>query len=73
VHCRPAGDEGRWNSPKNLRASSRADGRIWFHTGDIARMDEDGPTSIVRKKDMIIIDGWRYPSEVESILYTHPR
>ena len=55
-----------------LRAD--ADGRIWFHTGDIARMDEDGYTSIVqRKKDMIIVDGYNvYPSDVESVLYAHP-
>ena len=37
-------------------------------------MDEDGYTSIVqRKKDMIIVDGYNvYPSEVESVIYTHP-
>ena len=49
------------------------DGRVWFHTGDVATMDEDGYTSIVqRKKDMIIVDGFNvYPSEVEGVLYTH--
>ena len=37
-------------------------------------MDEDGYTSIVqRKKDMIIVDGFNvYPSDVETVLYTHP-
>jgi long-chain acyl-CoA synthetase len=51
-----------------------ADGRIWFHTGDVARMDEEGYTSIVqRKKDLIIVDGFNvYPSEVETVLYAHP-
>ena len=50
------------------------DGHIWFHTGDIGVMDADGFTSIVqRKKDMIIVDGFNvYPSEVETVLYTHP-
>jgi long-chain acyl-CoA synthetase len=68
--------KGYWNKPEEsaqvLRA--HADGRIWFHTGDIARMDEDGYTSIVqRKKDMIIVDGYNvYPSDVESVLYAHP-
>src|SRR5262249_26850584 len=51
-----------------------ADGRVWFHTGDIAQMDEDGYTVIVqRKKDMIIVDGYNvYPSDVEGVLYSHP-
>ena len=75
--CRAAGDEGllepaRGNAPTSCAAD--ADGRVWFHTGDVARMDEDGYTSIVqRKKDMIIVDGFNvYPSEVEAVLYTHP-
>jgi long-chain acyl-CoA synthetase len=55
-----------------LRAD--AAGRIWFHTGDIARIDEDGFTTIVgRKKDLIIVDGFNvYPSDVETVLYQHP-
>jgi long-chain acyl-CoA synthetase len=68
--------KGYWNKPDESAAVLRrgADGRVWFHTGDIATMDEDGYTSIVqRKKDMIIVDGFNvYPSEVESVLYTHP-
>ena len=75
--CGPAGDEGLLEQAGGKRAACcarDADGRIWFHTGDIARMDEDGYTSIVqRKKDMIIVDGFNvYPSEVESVLYAHP-
>jgi long-chain acyl-CoA synthetase len=68
--------KGYWNRSEETANALRrhADGRIWFHTGDVARMDEDGFTSIVqRKKDLIIVDGLNvYPSEVESILYTHP-
>ena len=68
--------KGYWNKPEESACALRtdADGRVWFHTGDIARVDEDGFTSIVqRKKDMIIVDGFNvYPSEVESVLYTHP-
>ncbi|MCF8145943.1 MAG: long-chain fatty acid--CoA ligase [Deltaproteobacteria bacterium] len=46
----------------------------WLHTGDLARMDEDGYIYIVdRKKDMIIRGGYNvYPREVEEVLYTHP-
>ena len=46
----------------------------WFHTGDLARRDEDGFYFIVdRMKDMIIRNGLNvYPREVEEVLYTHP-
>jgi long-chain acyl-CoA synthetase len=68
--------KGYWNKPEESDRALRLDaaGRIWFHTGDIATVDEDGYTSIVqRKKDMIIVDGFNvYPSEVEAVLYTHP-
>jgi long-chain acyl-CoA synthetase len=68
--------KGYWNQPDESERVLRRDvaGRIWFHTGDIATVDEDGYTSIVqRKKDMIIVDGFNvYPSEVEAVLYTHP-
>jgi long-chain acyl-CoA synthetase len=68
--------KGYWNRPEETASALRthADGRVWFHTGDIARMDEEGFTSIVqRKKDMIIVDGFNvYPSDVESVLYSHP-
>jgi long-chain acyl-CoA synthetase len=47
----------------------------WLHTGDIARMDEDGWFYIVdRKKDLIITGGENiYPREVEEVLYEHPK
>jgi long-chain acyl-CoA synthetase len=68
--------KGYWRHPEETERALRADasGRIWFHTGDIARVDEDGFTSIVqRKKDLIIVDGFNvYPSEVEAVLYLHP-
>jgi len=67
--------KGYWNRPDETADALRRhdDGRIWFHTGDVATMDEDGYTYIVqRKKDMIIVDGFNvYPSEVEGVLYTH--
>jgi long-chain acyl-CoA synthetase len=49
-----------------------ADG--WFHTGDVARVDEDGFYFIVdRKKDMVIRGGFNiYPREIEEVLYEHP-
>jgi long-chain acyl-CoA synthetase len=73
--CGPQVMKGYWNRPDETATALRRhdDGRIWFHTGDVATMDEDGYTYIVqRKKDMIIVDGFNvYPSEVEGVLYTH--
>ena len=46
----------------------------WFHTGDVATMDEEGYVFIVdRKKDLIIRGGYNvYPREIEEQLYEHP-
>jgi long-chain acyl-CoA synthetase len=68
--------KGYWQRPDDSARVLKPDasGRVWFHTGDVACMDEDGYTTIVqRKKDMIISDGFNvYPSEVETVLYMHP-
>jgi long-chain acyl-CoA synthetase len=62
---------GYWNRP-DATAEACRDG--WFHTGDLARVDEDGYYFIVdRKKDMIIRGGFNvYPREIEEVLYQHP-
>jgi fatty-acyl-CoA synthase len=46
----------------------------WFHTGDMARMDEDGFFYIAgRYKDMIISGGENvYAAEVEAVFTEHP-
>ena len=76
LHRGPAGHARLLAAARRTAEALRthADGRVWFHTGDVARMDEDGYTTIVqRKKDMIIVDGFNvYPSEVEAVLYSHP-
>jgi long-chain acyl-CoA synthetase len=68
--------KGYWQRPDETARALRRDaaGKVWFYTGDVARVDEDGYTTIVqRKKDMIIVDGFNvYPSEVETVLYMHP-
>ncbi len=63
--------KGYWNQPEETAETLR-DG--WLHTGDVARMDEDGYLYIVeRKKDLIIASGFNvYPREVEEVLYMHP-
>jgi acyl-CoA synthetase (AMP-forming)/AMP-acid ligase II len=47
----------------------------WLHTGDLARLDEEGFVYIVdRKKDMIVSGGENiYPREIEEVLYHHPK
>ncbi|CAG9864215.1 unnamed protein product [Phyllotreta striolata] len=46
----------------------------WFHTGDLALLNQDGYAEIVsRLKDMIIRGGENiYPREIEDLLDTHP-
>jgi fatty-acyl-CoA synthase len=46
----------------------------WFHTGDLATVDESQYFHIVdRKKDMYISGGENiYPAEIEAVLYQHP-
>jgi long-chain acyl-CoA synthetase len=63
--------KGYWNQPE-ATADAIKDG--WFHTGDMAKVDEDGYFFIVdRKKDMIIRGGYNvYPREIEEVLYEHP-
>ncbi|MCY4118438.1 MAG: long-chain fatty acid--CoA ligase [Caldilineaceae bacterium] len=81
----PAGEEGEliirgpqvmkgyWKRPEETAEAISEEG--WFHTGDIARMDEDGCFYIVdRKKDLIIASGYNIvPREVEEVLYTHEK
>ena len=46
----------------------------WFHTGDYARVDEDGYFYVAgRKKDMFISGGENvYPAEIESVILAMP-
>jgi long-chain acyl-CoA synthetase len=63
---------GYWNRPDETALALRGG---WLHTGDLARMDEDGYFYIVdRLKEMIICSGLKvYPREVEEVLYKHPK
>ena len=62
---------GYWNLPDVTYDAMRGG---WFHTGDVAKADEDGYIYIVdRIKDMIISMGENvYPREVEEVIYRFP-
>jgi long-chain acyl-CoA synthetase len=64
--------KGYWQRPEATEEAMRGG---WFHTGDMAKVDEEGYFFIVdRKKDLIIRGGYNvYPREVEEILYEHPK
>lgn len=62
---------GYWNRPAETAATFT---HGWLHTGDVARVDEEGFVHIVdRAKDVIIRGGENvYCVEVEGALYEHP-
>lgn len=64
--------KGYWKKPEETAKVMDADG--WLHTGDIARMDEQGFVYIVdRKKDMILVSGFNvYPNEIEDVIAEMP-
>lgn len=62
---------GYWRDPEATRRAFRSG---WFHTGDVAIIDDDGDIFVVdRIKDMIKPGGENVASvEVERVLYAHP-
>ena len=68
----PSVAQGYWNMPEATAEVFLPDG--WFLTGDIGHLDEEGILYITdRKKDMIIMSGWKiYPTEVENVIIQHP-
>ena len=64
--------QGYWGQPDKTAEAIDVEG--WMHTGDLARMDEDGYLVIEgRIKDMVIRGGENiYPREIEEFLYLHP-
>ena len=68
--------QGYWNdAAKTADAFIEHDGKRFFRTGDLGRIDEDGYFFMVdRLKRMINASGFKvWPAEVEAMLYKHPR
>lgn len=72
----PQVTQGYWNKPEATRdCEAEIDGAIWWRTGDLGSMDEDGYFYIYdRKRDLIKYKGLRvYAREVEEVLKGHPK
>jgi fatty-acyl-CoA synthase len=67
----PKVSQGYWRADE-INAATFVDG--WFHSGDYARIDEDGYLWFLdRKKDMIKSGGENVASaEIERVIYEHP-
>ena len=66
---------GYWRHPEATRdAFVEFEGKSFFRTGDLGRMDEEGYFFMTdRLKRMINASGYKvWPAEVESLLYRHP-
>ena len=63
---------GYWNLRQE---TEQAFSNGWLRTGDLAVIDTEGYVNIVdRKKDMIVTGGENvYSTEVENVLYMHPK
>jgi fatty-acyl-CoA synthase len=67
--------KGYWRHPGATQdAFVEFEGRSFFRTGDLGRMDEEGYFFMTdRLKRMINASGYKvWPAEVESLLYRHP-
>jgi malonyl-CoA/methylmalonyl-CoA synthetase len=64
--------KGYWRMPEKTADDFTPD--LWFKTGDVGRLEEDGYVAIVgRSKDLVITGGYNvYPAEVEGFLNELP-
>src|SRR5215213_7201157 len=73
IHVRgPQVMKGYLNRPE--ATAQTVDAESWLHTGDVARVDEDGYFFIVdRAKELIKYKAFQVaPAELEAVLLTHP-
>ncbi|XP_030836293.1 medium-chain acyl-CoA ligase ACSF2, mitochondrial-like [Strongylocentrotus purpuratus] len=64
---------GYWKD--EVKTKEAIDQTGWFHSGDIATMNEEGYITMAgRIKDLVIRGGENiYPTEIEQFLYKHPK
>jgi malonyl-CoA/methylmalonyl-CoA synthetase len=60
--------KGYWRMPEKTAEEFTSD--LWFKTGDVGKVDENGVVTIVgRSKDLVISGGYNvYPAEIEGVL-----
>ncbi len=71
----PSVFRGYWKQPQaTAKAFLEIDGKRFFRTGDLGRVDEDGYFFLTdRLKRMINASGFKvWPAEVESLMFRHP-
>ena len=75
IMCGPQVFRGYWKRPEATAAAFiERDGKRFFRSGDLGRVDEDGYFFLTdRLKRMINASGFKvWPAEVESLMFRHP-
>jgi fatty-acyl-CoA synthase len=71
----PMNFKGYWKNPEaTKKAFFERDGKLFFRSGDLGKVDEEGYFFITdRLKRMINASGFKvWPAEVESLMFKHP-
>ncbi|MFC5519586.1 long-chain fatty acid--CoA ligase [Polaromonas jejuensis] len=75
IMCGPQNFQGYWKRPEATAAAFiELDGKRFFRSGDLGRVDEQGYFFITdRLKRMINASGFKvWPAEVEALMFKHP-
>jgi fatty-acyl-CoA synthase len=75
IMCGPQNFSGYWKRPEATAAAFiEIDGKRFFRSGDLGRIDEEGYFFITdRLKRMINASGFKvWPAEVEALMFKHP-
>ncbi len=75
IMCGPQNFSGYWKRPEATAAAFiEIDGKSFFRSGDLGRVDEEGYFFITdRLKRMINASGFKvWPAEVEALMFKHP-